>query len=437
MSESKTFQLSAPSRAVRDLVALTIRCFHAKKHISSAAILRQLLPVQQLVPGPGVGGAPLDGGRLDFCIVLERLIKELNRSMMQKELSERMLRNTNLEKHDLQDQLLETIGGFSEVMGDLEGQLTDPSLPPAAQPAASPDRLQEQVKESFSTNQFLQAELQRATDELAQLRSEREARRRDDRPAGGGVLVQEATRLREERSALQTRLMELSNGTFNAEKQEKVDQAHTQELKRLRQDVEQLHNSKEQLRRELQDKGREREELQQNFLYVKSQLDKVQMKQAQSFNGNGSADGSREQQKHQKALDAVGEERSRLSSRLETLLNEFEKEKGYHEQSLERLMKANGKIMEEKDRSSREVQRLSQLYADSVKQLQGVGQGGETDRTMMTTGTLRPEDGGSSDEGQDEVRKLTAELATVEESLVKREQENDSLKSRIRKLAIA
>jgi len=80
---------------------------------------------------------------------------------------------------------------------------------------------------------------------------------------------------------------------------------------------------------------------------------------------------------------------------------------------------------------------LSQLYADSVKQLQGVGQGGETDRTMMTTGALRPEDGGSSDEGQEDVRKLTAELATVEESLVKREQENDSLKSRIRKLAIA
>merc|ERR1719343_203643 len=109
-----------------------------------------------------------------------------------------------------------------------------------------------------------------------------------------------------------------------------MDQAHTQELKRLRQDVESLHNQKEHFRRDLQDKDREREELQQNFLYVKNQLDKVQMKQAQSHANYGDG-GTRELQKHQHSLEAVGEERSRLSSRLEQILNEFEKEKAYHE----------------------------------------------------------------------------------------------------------
>lgn len=38
---------------------------------------------------------------------------------------------------------------------------------------------------------------------------------------------------------------------------------------------------------------------------------------------------------------------------------------------------------------------------------------------------------------QEEIRKLQAEVAQVDESLKKKEQENESLKSRIRKLAVA
>merc|ERR1712151_1118330 len=109
------------------------------------------------------------------------------------------------------------------------------------------------------------------------------------------------------------------------------------------------------------------------------QLDKVQMRQTQAAAmGMGT---SAEVQRHREALDASTEERNRLATRLEALLRDAEKEKAYHEQSLERVMQANGRLLEEKDRATNDVQRLSQLYADSVRQLQGSGFGGYPGRS--------------------------------------------------------
>merc|ERR1712178_605944 len=75
-------------------------------------------------------------------------------------------------------------------------------------------------------------------------------------------------------------------------------------------------------------------------------------------------------QRHRDTLDLLVEDRNRLHMRLETLLREVEKEKGYHEQSLERVMNANARLIEEKDCVANEVKRLSQLYAESVHELQ-------------------------------------------------------------------
>merc|ERR1719326_2677281 len=104
--------------------------------------------------------------------------------------------------------------------------------------------------------------------------------------------------------------MELSSSS-NPQQRDKADQVHAHELKRLRQDVEALHNQKEQLRRQLQDQDKERQELQDNFLYVKGQLDKVQMKQAQP------AADFPEVQRHQQMLQQLADERNKLSIRLE------------------------------------------------------------------------------------------------------------------------
>jgi len=455
MGETNTLQLAARSRSKRDLLALCVRCFHAKKHISLTAISEHLLPVQHMTTV--ASSVTESGSQVDACVIVERLAKELNRSMSKKEVADRALRNTSIEKQDLQDQLVETIQGFSEVMGGLEEELDAPTL--LVQPQISPQEVQEQLQESLKTNELLEAELRRSRGEIEKLRSEREER--EAHPSGGGALADEAARLREERSALQTRLLELSTGSYDLQTQKKTEQAHTQELKRLRQDVEALHNQKEYLRDELQEKAREKEDLQQNFLYVKTQLDKVQMKQARSI-GPG---GGQEAEKHQMAVDAVGAERSELSCRLESLLNDFEKEKAYHEQSVERLMKVNGKLMEEKDRASREVMRLGQLYSEAVQQLKDLGTttaevavpekafgatgssssssyhvaaAAAAERSPFAVSRHRPEDDEDNDKDlQQEIEQARAELRELDEKISKRDQENESLKSRIRKLAVA
>mmetsp|Transcript_85056 Transcript_85056/g.214333 ORF Transcript_85056/g.214333 Transcript_85056/m.214333 type:complete len:651 (+) Transcript_85056:88-2040(+) len=427
MSDSRTFALSAHSRTARDLIALTVRCFHARKHISSAAILRQLLPVQPMTAGVGAPNPLPPDSRLNSCIILERLIRELNRTMQQKDMSERVLRNTNNEKKELQEQLLETISGFTEVIEGLNDQVTDPSAL-AASPIVSIERLQEQLRESNASNATLQVDKQNAQNELERLRALNEAARRRS-SVDSGAMTEEVKRLMSEKRMLEARLQDTSNISSIAQQQDRLEQVHAKEIKLLRMDVESLHNQKENLIKELRDKDSEREELQQNFFYVKGQLDKVQLKQAQSAANAG--DGSRELHKHQQTIDMVGEERSRLSMRLEAILNDAEKAKSYHEQSVERVMKANGRLMEEKDRASREVQRLSQLYADSVKNLQS-----ETDRTM-TTGAYKSEVYEGGDVCKEDFDQVRAQLAAAEEALAKREQENESLKSRIRKLAVA
>ncbi|CAL1150161.1 unnamed protein product [Cladocopium goreaui] len=103
--------------------------------------------------------------------------------------------------------------------------------------------------------------------------------------------------------------------------------------------------------------------------HAKACTEKVQLKQAEAAE-NGSSDGRKELQRHRQTLQTVTDERNRLANRLESTLNVLEKEKAYHEQSVERVTSANSKLMEEKDRIAREVERLSNLYTESVNQLQ-------------------------------------------------------------------
>mmetsp|Transcript_34577 Transcript_34577/g.98355 ORF Transcript_34577/g.98355 Transcript_34577/m.98355 type:complete len:665 (+) Transcript_34577:77-2071(+) len=437
MNESRSFCLAAPSRTVRDLIALTIRFFHARKHISMTSVLRQVLPVQTVAAGIAAAAPTLPDPRLERCVVLERLTRELNRAMQQKDSLDRVLRNTCAENRHLQEQLSDSIAGFTEVIGSLEEQVGDAGEAggagvgagvfdrdvAAAHAHAGEDRLGEQVRE----NEALHAELERCRGQLARSRGAREAAVDDARRATDAA-VERVAALRREREGLQARLGELTNASASAQEQHQLEQGHAKELRRLRHDVECLHGEKERLREELQEKDREREELQNNFLYVKGQLDKVQLRQTQAM-AVGGPDPSREIRKHRESIDIVGEERSRLSMRLEALLNDAGKEKAYHEQSVERLMTANARLLEEKDRAARDVQRLSQLYADSVQQFQDGA-------TMATAyGSEAAHHGDCTEE--DDLRALRLDLATLEEALGRREQENESLKNRIRKLAVA
>lgn len=417
MSEVKTFHLMALTRTARDLIALTIRCFHAKKYMSTSSLLQTLLPVQ----APATAGAviPITDARLDACIVLETLAKELNRTMQQKEISEKVLRNTNHEKRQLQEQLMETISGFTEVIEGLQDQCDGATNVPSA------DRLQEQLKEISTSNRSQQAEvesLRMHLEKLGESKKLAEARARTGAGAGPEAQVHQ---LKDERDMLKARLEELSSNTATVQ-HDQQEQVHTQELKRLRQDVESLHNEKEQLRRQLQDQDKERQELQDNFLYVKTQLDKVQMKQAEAAQ-NGSSDGQKELQRHKQTLQSISEERNRLAARMDSALNVAEKEKAYHEQSVERVTTANARLMEERDRISKEVERLSSLYAESVRQLQASLADAQSGKFESDAGQTDPA----------EVALLRSEAEDLDAMLRERDEENDALKTRIRKLAVS
>jgi len=213
---------------------------------------------------------------------------------------------------------------------------------------------------------------------------------------------------------------------------DQADHAHAVELKRLRQDVQMLNDEKENLRQRVREQESERQELQDNFLYVKAQHEKVQTRLQQQQAADVVGDASRELQRHRATLNNIAEERSRLGARLVSVLRDAEKDKAYHHQSLELVTAANARIKEEHDRAEGEVRRISQLYSDSVRQFGGAD---EEDMLSQTRGgpagiSLRTAD-------QEELARLQLTLSEVSGAVKRKEQENDVLKNRIRKLAVA
>mmetsp|Transcript_43042 Transcript_43042/g.111985 ORF Transcript_43042/g.111985 Transcript_43042/m.111985 type:complete len:231 (+) Transcript_43042:1-693(+) len=209
---------------------------------------------------------------------------------------------------------------------------------------------------------------------------------------------------------------------------EQSEQALAQELKRFRQDVEGLHHQKEHLLRQLQDRDRERQELQDSFIYVKGQLDILQLRQAQG--GAGCAE--KELKRSCCALETATLERNQAAARLEDTLREQEKEKAYHEQSLERFSQANSRLMEERDRAAREVRRIAQLYSQSVGQMPG-----DLDTTAAHPGLPSAPGWAAGAVDAEELRGLRQRVERGAEAVRQKEQENESLKHRIRKLAAA
>lgn len=437
LDASNTFNLLAASRTSRDLIALNIRYFHALRIMSTQDVLAQVLPTP--TPGPGglTSSAASDADdKLDACVNLDRLVKERNRAMSTVESTEKAIRNTNHEIEQLQAQLEETIAGYtvmietiqeqcatveSAVRGDTESVFSAPSAEPHSMQVRG---LQEQLAEVQKDNRDLADEVAKTRQRLAEAK---EANR-----GGKGASPQpsaEEVKLRQERDALRAQLADMTSSSDQA------DQAHAMEIKRHRQDVEALHGQKEELRRVLMDADKERQELQDNFLYVKGQLDKVQVLQAQSA---GSGPQEQEMAKVRQSLKDLQEERNRLNTRLEGVSREAEKEKTYHETSLERVMTANSRLMEEKDRMEVECRRVAQLYAESVRQAEPTaGTPGTLETTQATSLEATAEAIGEANAQDAELRDLKAQIAQVNETIHAREQENESLKNRIRKLAVS
>lgn len=428
MNDKQTFHLNAFSRTSRDLIALTIRCFHARKYISTSLVLNELFPSPSTANSSGgYPATPLSPAAktknvtLDSCILLERLTKELNRAMCQKDVAEKVLRNTNKEKKNLHDQLEETITGYTSVIESLQDQCggSVSSSPGAGSSSKAPGRsqLQDQLRDIQSKTQALEEEHRAIQQRLV------EARKANKIRSG----QQEMQRLQGENAQLRSRLEELGGNSLLTERNA---QAHAAEMKRLRNDVEALHNQKEALRKRLAMADQEKRELTDNFLYVKGELDKVQIRQSQTGTSKDPVV-DHELQRLREAFSQAVDERNRVSVQVESMSRNLERGKTQHDASLDRVMEANARLMEEKDRIEKEGKRTAQLYADSVRQLQHQQQG------LMTSAYGVGGPGQATAQVQEDIRNLQHEIAQRQEAMAQKEAENDSLKTRIRKLAVA
>merc|ERR1712190_127128 len=144
-----------------------------------------------------------------------------------------------------------------------------------------------------------------------------------------------------------------------------------EELRRLRSDVEQLHGEKEGLERCTVQADKEKQDLIENFLYVKGCLDKLQMASLQT--PAASPEHEREVSKLKESYSQVVDERNRLAVRVEALDRDREKQKQMRESALERVMNANARLLEERDRLEKEKARVSDLYQNAMGAMGAVG----------------------------------------------------------------
>jgi hypothetical protein len=206
LAEDNVFQFAALTRTSRDLIALTIRCFHARKYIATTFIMSKLFQ------NPATPGAPpvvAPDFYFDLERISERLQSELNRMTLQREIVDKVTRNAIHEKHELQAQLWETISSYTEVIEGLHQQLA--SL--GGQEGVD-SQLQLQLRDARGRHSKMQLEVQ---DAKARLASEEEAGLGSfaDGPGEARSLLPEgqAGKLQNENTQLRNRIAELSDAS--------------------------------------------------------------------------------------------------------------------------------------------------------------------------------------------------------------------------------
>lgn len=419
----KVYQFVALSRTSRDLIALLIRCFHARKYIATSLIL------SSLGQNPATPGAPLTAlakDRFDIHMLLGRLQRELDRTVGQLSRVEKVVRNAAQEKQQLQAQLRETITSYTEAIEKLHQQLAHARGGAAA-------ALSVQLHEARAQSSSLQLEHA----ELKQRLTEEQSTAAELQRAAGDGLEVEALR-----SELATLKADIAAVTGDTEAKQ-LDHSRAEELRRLRRDVDVLNQEKEGLDRILADADKEKQDLIENFLYVKGCLDKLQMA---SINAPAaSPEVERELASMRATYEKAVDERNRVAVKVEQIDREREKQKQQREAALERVMTANARLLEERDRLEREKARVSELYQQTMGTM-----GATAPPAAPSSGGYPAASGGAgSGDGAEasslplapgatalSLEQLRAELKQKTELLAKRESETESLRSRLRKLAM-
>lgn len=401
--QDKVFHFVALSRTSRDLIALLIRTFHARQYVATSFVL------SRLYQDPARPGAPLTTALLqDFDLqrLGDRLGKELDRTVGQLEAVERVVRTSNNEKRELQAQLSETIGSYTEAIEQLHQQLA-----PAAK-GGMVAALQLQIHDGRALHSKLQLELQ-------ELRQRLDEEQRATGPYGSdGPAAQMRARTVETYRAEIAKLRAQISALAGSEKQHSErDSTRAEELRRLRGDVDSLSREKEGLERMVAEGGKSKDELIENFLYAKGCLDKLQI--ASITSPACSPEHERQVAQLRETYNQVVDERNRLMVRVEALDKDREKQKQFRESTLEKATQANARLLEERDKLEKEKARVSTLY-------------------QQTMAMLAHSAANADYEEEDEavLQALREEVAKKRELLQKKEQEGESLRQRLKKLAM-
>jgi hypothetical protein len=393
----RVYHFAAYSRTARDTIALLVRCFHSRRYVATSFIL------SKLYQNPATPGAPLTTmscDNFDVHKLVDRLTKELDRTVGKLDAVSQVVRQTKKEKQELEDQLGETISSYTHEIEKLHQQIAKNKGGPAAE---LPLQLA-QVKQTIDMKRVEMEKLRKELDEEHARQS-----------TGFG---KEAESLRNEIAYLQSSIQALTvDGPANTQR----DSNRAEELRRLRQDVQQLQGEKEMLEESLRQADREKHELIDNFLYVKGCLDKVQ--DASLMIQPVSPEMERELAQARTSYSQAVDERNRMAVRVESLDREQEKQKTQCEASLERVMAANGRLMEERDRLQKETARISDLYQRTMTAMGAVS---EPAGHGNTAGALSP----------GELEALRQALQQKTDLLKKRSEENEGLRTRLRKLAM-
>lgn len=321
---------------------------------------------------------------------------------------ERKVKNATAEKHELQAQLRETISTYTQTIEQLHEQLN----------RAGPDaKIQWQLHDAKAAMIKMQQELGELEDKLVTEFPDGLGQYSEEAKAAQASAEEET--LKAEVEQLRKSITALAGDAVN---NVQIDNSRAAELTRLRRDVQMLNGEKEGLETNLQEADKEKQNLIDNFLTVKKDLDNLQMASLSS------PAASPEMERHLAALrmkhEQALEEKNRVAAKLEAIDAEREKQKQQRDAALERVMVDNARLLEERDRMDKEKARISALYQETMGAL---GAGPQAAVAASPVGA----DGSALS-----IDALAAEIKTKSELLVKRQEESESLRSRLRKLAM-
>ncbi|PFH38596.1 hypothetical protein BESB_009380 [Besnoitia besnoiti] len=272
LSEEKAFVLNAYTRHQRDLIAMTLRSFHARAAIGAS----KLLDLVHTVAGGGKTVAAdeivseLEDKRIDLYVMVHSLSSELRNAVAGRLRAVRDCDRVSKEKEALEEEMTSTIQAFQEQLADLASEQTPPSRACPAPGAASVSTKNATLIQINDDLQVARAQIRAYTQEIEKLQLEKNEmamRFEAERHTFQEILRKRLETLMEENRQLQAaneqlgaRLvrqsssqLESSAGAASGAESREAPERLQAELRRLRKEVEAAHLDKHQLGHELEE----------------------------------------------------------------------------------------------------------------------------------------------------------------------------------------